>query len=146
MEENLRLDDYLNELFALTEKDYSQYSPLTLAYIGDDVYDTIIRTIAVKRANRQAHKLHAQVTRLVNASAQARIIAALAEHLTKEEADIYRRGRNAKPTFTAKNASREEYLEATGFEALVGYLYLKRDYARLLTLIAQGLKETGYEI
>ncbi len=149
MEESMIRKDpaaYLEELFALKPKDYTQYSPLTLAYIGDDVYDTIIRTIAVKRANRQAAKLHSQVTKLVNAKAQAALVHALEPHLTEEEADVYRRGHNAKPYNTAKNATRKDYLEATGFEALIGYLYLQGRYERLMDLVKLGLEEAGYEI
>ncbi len=137
---------YLEQIFELTPKDYSQYSPLTMAYLGDDVYDTIIRTVAVKRGNRQAAKLNKTVTRLVNAGTQADLMRAILPHLTEEEAAVFRRGKNSKPYHTAKHAARNEYLVATGFETLVGYLYLQGRMERLLDLIRLGLKETGNEL
>ena len=145
MEESLILQDYLDQLFQVTEKDYTQYSPLALAFIGDGVYDLVIRTVMIKKGNRQAVKIHRDTTELVKAGTQAKMIAALLPHLTSEETAVYRRGHNAKPYNTAKNASREEYLEATGFEALMGYLYLQRQDKRMLDLVALALKEIGYE-
>lgn len=139
-------EDYLAQCFRLPKRAWDQYSPLTLAYIGDAVYDVIIRTVLVKQANTQTAKLHQRASSLVKAGAQAEMIAALLPHLTEEEAGVYRRGHNAKPYNTAKNASRREYLEATGFEALVGYLYLKEDYQRLIDIIRLGLKESGHEL
>ena len=97
--------------------------------------------IYVKQGNCQTQKLHQRVTACVSAKAQAKIAAALESLLTEEEAGVFRRGRNAKPYTKAKNASMEEYLAATGFEALVGYLYLKREYGRLNELVARGLEE-----
>ena len=138
--------EYLADSFNLKEKDWSQYSPLTLAYIGDAVYDCIIRTILVKRGNTQAAKLHHRASSLVKASAQAAIGQSLQEKLDETESGIYRRGRNSKPGHTAKNATRDDYLEATGFEALVGYWFLTRQYQRMIDRIQEGLKENGYEI
>lgn len=138
--------DYLTQAFRLPGRAWDQYSPLTLAYIGDAVYDVIIRTVLVKQANTQTAKLHKKACALVRAGTQAEMIGALLPHLTEEEAGVYRRGHNAKPYNTAKNASRREYLEATGFEALIGYLYLKGDYQRLIDLIRLGLKESGHEL
>ena len=146
MEQNLINGSLLDELFGLKKKDYSQYSPLTLAYIGDAVFDLIVRTVVVKRTNMQAAKLHKKTTGIVNAGTQCAMIRALDPFLTDEERAVYRRGRNAKPYNTAKNASRDEYLEATGFEALMGFLYLKGDEKRMMELIVQGLKETGHDI
>ncbi len=140
------IDSYLADVFDLPERDYTQYAPLTLAYIGDDVFDTIIRSIAVRRGDRQAAKLHAQVTKIVQAGTQAQMLRAITPHLLPDEASAARRGRNAKPYHNAKNASRREYLDATGFEALIGYLYLQKRYKRMIDLIALGLKETGHGI
>ena len=103
-----------------------------------------IRTILVKQANTQTARLHQRASALVKAGTQSEMIAALQPYLTEEEAGVYRRGHNAKPYNTAKNASRREYLEATGFEALIGYLYLKEDYQRMIDLIRLGLKESGH--
>lgn len=130
----------LDAAFGLEEKDWRQYSPLTLAYIGDAVYDLIIRTIFVKGANCQPQKIHQKVTALVNAKAQSRMIRALLPALTREEASVFRRGRNSKPYSKAKHATMGEYLDATGLEALVGYLYLKKEFVRMDELIREGIR------
>lgn len=137
-------EEYLRQEFDLPCRQWEQYSPLTLAYIGDSVYDLIIRTVLVKRANTQTAKLHGAASRLVRAGTQARIMEALRGYLTPQEESVYRRGRNSKPGHTAKNADRQEYLEATGFEALLGYLYLKKDYRRMIDLVKLGLEESGH--
>ena len=132
--------EYLKEEFQLEDQDLRTYSPLTLAYLGDAVYEMVIRTICVKRTNMQTQKLHRKVTGYVSAKAQAKMMDALIGELTEEEESIYRRGRNSKPYTKAKNASMEEYLKATGFEALVGYLYLQKEYERMNALIAHGIE------
>lgn len=134
----------LDETFGLSDKDWKMYSPLTLAYIGDAAYELIIRSIFVKQGNMQAQKLHQKVTACVSARAQSKMIEALQPFLTEEEAGVYRRGRNSKPYTKAKNASMQEYLEATGFEAVMGYLYLQKEYVRMNELAAEGLKVLGY--
>ena len=136
----ISLEDSLDSVFGLSSKDWKLYSPLTLAYLGDAVYEMVIRTICVKRTNMQTQKLHRKVTGYVSAKAQAKMMDALIGELTEEEESIYRRGRNSKPYTKAKNASMEEYLKATGFEALVGYLYLQKEYERLNALIAHGIE------
>ena len=136
----ISLEDSLDSVFGLSSKDWKLYSPLTLAYLGDAVYEMVIRTICVKRTNMQTQKLHRKVTGYVSAKAQAKMMDALIGELTEEEESIYRRGRNAKPYTKAKNASMEEYLKATGFEALVGYLYLQKEYERMNALIAHGIE------
>ena len=133
-------EDSLDSVFGLSSKDWKLYSPLTLAYLGDAVYEMVIRTICVKRTNMQTQKLHRKVTGYVSAKAQAKMMGALIGELTEEEESIYRRGRNSKPYTKAKNASMEEYLKATGFEALVGYLYLQKEYERMNALIAHGIE------
>ncbi|MCM1553855.1 MAG: ribonuclease III, partial [Butyrivibrio sp.] len=120
------MSDILNlirETFDCQEQDIRTYSPLTLAYIGDGIYDLVIRTIVVGQANRPAGELHRITTGYVKAGIQAQMIAALKDELTETEAEVFRRGRNAKPHTMAKNASRAEYHKATGFEAVMGYLY-----------------------
>ena len=136
----ISLEDSLDSVFGLSSKDWKLYSPLTLAYLGDAVYEMVIRTICVKRTNMQTQKLHRKVTGYVSAKAQAKMMDALIGELTEEEENIYRRGRNSKPYTKAKNASMEEYLKATGFEALVGYLYLQKEYERMNALIAHGIE------
>lgn len=131
----------LKRQFDLEEKDLRTYSPLTLAYLGDSVYDLLIRTILVKRGNRPVADLHKTASSLVKASAQSRMIGVLEPYLTEEEMSVYRRGRNAHPSTIAKNATMADYRRATGFEALIGYLYLKEEYARITELIRLGIGE-----
>ena len=137
------LNDYINEKFDITSKDIRTYSPLTLAYIGDAVYDLVVRSVLVNRGNTAVNNLHKRASAIVKAPAQAAIAASIMEDLTDEEKDIYRRGRNSKPHTKAKNASTMEYLEATGLEAVVGFLYLKGEMDRALNLIKLGLERSN---
>lgn len=138
MEESLKT---LKDMFGLEDTDIRTYSPLTLAYIGDAIYELVIRTILVERGNTQVNKLHNRASRLVKASAQSSMIEKLKPHLTEEEAAVFKRGRNAKSYTMAKNASMSDYRRATGFEALMGYLYLTEQWERMLELIKTGLEE-----
>ena len=131
----------LRELFGLKDPDIRSYSPLMLAYIGDGVYELVIRTILVKKGNCPVNRIHRKASSLVKASAQSAIMEKIEEHLTQEEHDIYRRGRNAHSPTMAKHATMADYRRATGFEALMGYLYLKEEYTRMLTLIRMGIGE-----
>lgn len=131
----------LKELFHLEEQDLRSYSPLTLAYIGDGVYELIIRTILVKKGNCPVNRLHKKASSLVKAGAQSAIMEVIEEELTPEELSVYRRGRNAHSPTMAKHATMADYRRATGFEALMGYLYLKEDYTRMLTLVRMGIGE-----
>ena len=140
------LNDYINEKFDITSKDIRTYSPLTLAYIGDAVYDLVIRSVLVNRGNTAVNNLHKKASAIVKAPAQAAVAAAIMEDLTEEERDIYRRGRNSKPHTKAKNASTMEYLEATGLEAVIGFLYLKGDTDRALDLVKLGLERVGLNL
>ena len=124
---------YLKEQFQLKDPDIRSYSPLTLAYIGDGIYELYIRTI-------QVNKLHKQASRLVKAQAQSEMVQALEPHFTQEEEAVYKRGRNAKSYTTAKNATTGDYRRATGFEAVMGYLYLTDQYCRMIDLIKMGLE------
>jgi ribonuclease-3 family protein len=140
------LNDYINEKFDITSKDIRTYSPLTLAYIGDAVYDLVVRSVLVNRGNTAVNNLHKRASAIVKAPSQAAIVASIMDDLTDEEKDIYRRGRNSKPHTKAKNASTIEYLEATGLEAVVGFLYLKGDMDRALNLIRLGLERNNMEL
>lgn len=139
MEEGVNVLEKIKEAFAVKDADIRSYSPLTLAYIGDAVYDLIVRTVVVERANRAASALHKKTSSIVRAKTQSDMIEVLMPKLTEEEAEIYKRGRNAKPHTTAKNASVSDYRRATGFEALVGYLYLTGNFGRVLVLVKEGL-------
>lgn len=137
MEESIA---YLRDQFQLPRQDIRTYSPLALAYIGDGIYELYIRTIVVGRGNRQASKLHHAASRLVKAPTQALMAEALEAEFTPEEEAVYRRGRNAKSYTTAKNATTGQYRKATGFEAVMGYLYLTGQYIRMIDLIKMGLE------
>ena len=132
-------DTYMQEIFQMKEVDIKEYSPLTLAYIGDCIYDLIIKTKVISEGNKQVKKLHQETSGMVQASAQSEMMRALQPLLTEEEHAVYRRGRNAKSVSPAKNQSLTDYRRATGFEALMGWLYLKREWKRMADLIKIGL-------
>ena len=137
MEESITLLTKIKETFACEGQDVRAYSPLTLAYIGDGIYELVIRSVVVERANRSANDLHKKTTRYVKAPAQSAMIAALLPELTEEEEAVYP---------TAKNASVADYRRATGFEALMGYLYLTGQIDRMLQLIKDGIRLAGMEL
>lgn len=116
-----------------------QYSPLTLAYIGDAIYEIYIRTMIVTRANAPVHLLHEKSSALVRAGKQSEIVGILEPLFTEKERQVYHRGRNAKAYTKAKNAGILEYRRATGLEAVMGYLYLKGDLDRIRELLAASL-------
>lgn len=132
-------DSYMHELFEMQEVDIRTYSPLALAYIGDCVFDLVIKNIVLNRGNKQVQKLHQETSRIVQASSQSKMMRVIQEKLTEEEHAVYKRGRNSKTVSPAKNQSVTDYRRATGFEALIGYLYLKKEWKRMLELIKMGL-------
>lgn len=129
------------ETFSLREQDAKQYSPLTLAYIGDAVYEVIVRTILVERGNAPVNVLHKHASRLVKAEAQKDAYHRIKEQLTEEEWSVFRRGRNAKSYTSAKHATIGDYRVATGFEALFGYWYLTGQTERMLQMAKAGMTE-----
>ncbi|MGI5960196.1 MAG: Mini-ribonuclease 3 [Massiliimalia sp.] len=110
------------------------YSPLVLAYMGDVVYEMLVREKMVLRANMPVNKLHKATVSWVRASAQSQGIALIEPMLTEEELAVYKRGRNASGNHVPKNADAQEYRRATGFEALFGYLYLNGQVDRIREL------------
>ena len=145
MGESIRLQDELEQKLELGEIDLRQYSPLVLAYIGDGVFELIIRTIMVRQENCPVQKLHKRTSTLVKAENQAMMMDRLMPHLPEEEEGIYRRGRNAKSYTKAKNASTGVYRKATGFEALIGYLYLQKKTERIIELVTLGLEDEDFK-
>lgn len=133
--------NYLEERMELPQRDLREYSPLVLAYIGDAVFELVLRTVIVQQNCCQVQKLHRRTSTLVKAEAQSEMIGKLEPHLTEEEQAVYRRGRNAKSYTKAKNASVLDYRRATGLEALIGWLYLKKDWKRIVDLIQFGLED-----
>ena len=116
--------------------DPGQLSALNLAFVGDTVFDLFVRESLVCGANRPVKKQHTLAASRVKAAAQAAAAKALLDHLTPEEADQFRRGRNAHPNHKAKNATESDYHFATGLEAVFGWLYLRGDIDRLRALFA----------
>ncbi|MBS6518337.1 MAG: ribonuclease III [Clostridium sp.] len=140
MEESLNC---FKEALRLKEADAASYSPLVLAYLGDAVYELAIRTLVVNEGNRQVNKMHRESASLVKAGTQMEFLIAIEDELTEEEKSVYRRGRNAKSVTMAKHATMKEYRMATGFEALIGYLYLQGRLERLAELLGLGLERLG---
>ncbi|MDD6223106.1 MAG: ribonuclease III domain-containing protein [Lachnospiraceae bacterium] len=143
MEESLT--EAIREQFDLHPQEASEYSPLVLAWIGDVVYELTLRTMLISGGNRPVDKLNRADSRLARAGAQSAMADALLPVMSEEEQNIYKRGRNAHSYTKAKSATTGEYRRATGFEAVIGYLYLKGRYRRLEELIAVGIKslQTG---
>ncbi len=133
--------DCIKNCFELEPVDIKSYSPLTLAFIGDCIFDLVVKTMIVEEGNCSANKLHRKASAIVKAESQALMAEKMLEEgiLTEEEENIYRRGRNAKSYTTAKNASVSDYRKATGVEALMGYLYLDNRIGRAVELIHYGV-------
>ena len=128
------MEESVNSLFGIYPGDAAQLSPLTLAYIGDTVFDMIVRRSLVCRADEPVNELNRKASAVVNARNQSRMVEALEPLFTEEEAAVYHRGRNAKAATRAKNAGILEYRRATGLEAVFGYLYLAGKYDRITEL------------
>lgn len=112
-------------------EEVNQMSPLTWAYVGDCVYELYIRTKLVDTTKLKPHELHIKSVKYVKAKAQAETLKKLETILTEEEKEIVRRGRNTQTHHIAKNASMQDYMYATAFESLIGYLYLTKQDDRL---------------
>jgi ribonuclease-3 family protein len=115
-------------------------SPLTLAFTGDAVFSLFVREMLVCDANRPVGKLHKLSVNWVKAEAQSKGMRAILPLLTEKETEVFKRGRNAHTSHTPKNQSGCDYHYATGFEALVGYLYLKDETERLSLLLNEVIK------
>lgn len=146
MEESLNkgLTDAITDGLGLTNANPKQLSPLVLAYIGDCVYDLIIKTYLIDgKGNMPVNKLNRMSSSLVKAQTQSELIGLIEDKLTTEEEAVYKRGRNAKSYTSAKNATIGDYRRATGFEALMGYLYLDGKYTRMVELVKMALEGFG---
>ena len=111
------------------------FSPIVLAYIGDAVYEVMIRRFVMSHGNVSPNKMHKITSSYVSASAQSEIVKKIQDLLTDEEKAVYKRGRNAKSGSVAKNQTMSDYRHATGFEALIGYLYLQGRTDRIYELL-----------
>ena len=123
------IDSYIREQFGVADVDVRTYSPLTLAYIGDGIFDLVIRSVVVGKGNTRPNQLHQRTSHIVKAHTQAVMIEYLEPQLTEEELAVYKRGRNA------KSATMVDYRKATGLEAVMGYLYLTDRFERMVELI-----------
>lgn len=134
--------------FGKEKQDTNLLSPLNLAYIGDAIYEVVIRTVVLENGNAPVNKLNAKARNFVKAESQALLMHKLLDSgiLTEKETGIYKRGRNAKSYTSAKNASLTDYRTATGFEALIGYLYLEGQTDRMLEMIKQSVRLAGMEL
>lgn len=118
------------------ETDVNIMSPLTWAYIGDSVYELYIRMNLVNKTKLKPHQLHLQAIKYVKAKAQAEFLCKIEKYLTPKEIEIVKRGRNAENHHLPKNATVHEYMYSTGFEALIGYLYLTKQDVRLEEILS----------
>ena len=130
---------YIKKELNLPGLDPKSYSPLGLAYIGDAVYEMVVRTIVLSEGNMSVNKYHKKSSSMVKAAAQAEVFEKIEPLLTETEMDVYKRGRNAKSATVAKHAAVIDYRKATGVEALIGYLYLNGEMERAVRLIGTGL-------
>ncbi len=128
------INAYLLQKFGMDSQDIRNYSPLVLAYIGDAIYDLIIRSMVVGKGNTHVNHLHRQASQLVKARTQSELIGVLMQELTEEETAVYKRGRNAKSPTMAKNATVSDYKKATGFDD---------NMERIMELVLYGLERIG---
>ncbi|EDS76552.1 ribonuclease III family protein [Clostridium botulinum C str. Eklund] len=134
--------DFLRNKFTINEA--IQLNPLVLAFVGDAIYEVFVRQYLVEQNNdMSAHKLHVKAVSYVKAHSQSEIMKEIKEILTDEEERIFKRGRNAKSGTVPKNADVREYRIATGFEALMGFLYLTNQLDRLNELMNMSIKIHG---
>lgn len=124
----------------MDERDVKMMAPLVLAYMGDAIYEVFVRSYLIKRGRMPVNELHRAATRYVKAKAQAEIVHALEELLTEEEWQVVKRGRNQKSATTPKNAALIDYKYATGFEALLGYLFFCGREQRLMEIMAKAVE------
>ena len=131
MEDLIKIEKEPKEVLAM--------SPLTWAYVGDCVYELFIRTHLVNTTTLKPHKLHIEAIKYVKAGAQAELLKTIYDDLTEEEKDIVRRGRNTENHHLPKNSNVQEYMYATAFEALIGYLYLTKQEERLSEILNKAI-------
>lgn len=146
MNHTYSLLDEIHQYFPVDEKDIRSFSPLKLAYLGDAVFELIIRTIIIEETGGPVKNLHERTSQLVNAGSQSKLIQSLMEELTEDELRTYRHGRNAKTSSVAKHADIRDYRNATGLEALFGYLYLTGRMTRAIELCRIGFDHLHIDV
>lgn len=128
------MEQYINDI------DLQKVSSQTLAFIGDAIYNVYIRTYLASISNEQTGKLHVKSIKYVSAKAQSKTIDLIYDILTEEEISVYKRGRNTNIPTVSKNVDVVTYKKATGFEALLGYLFVKKDNKRLEYIVTNSIK------
>lgn len=130
----------------LTEDEIKMMNGVKLAYIGDAVYEVYIRTYIMNNYRGPVHKLNQKAVSFVKAASQAKLVEYLKPYLSDEEWAVVIRGRNTKSATVPKNANVRDYKMATGFEALIGMLYLKHNHRRIEELIIHGIEFLDPEV
>lgn len=133
------MEEYINKI------DLQNVSMQTLAFIGDSVYNVYIRTYLASKSNMQTGKLHRQSIKYVSAKGQSKTLDMIYDILSEDEIQIYKRGRNTNIHTVSKNVDVIEYKKSTGFEALIGYLYLKKDVIRLDEIVKRSIESIEEE-
>jgi ribonuclease-3 family protein len=133
------MEEFIN--IVKDEKEVLTMSPLIWAYVGDCVYELFIRTHLINTTNLKPHRLHIETVKYVKAGAQAEVLNKIYPMLTEDEKDIVRRGRNTQNHHLPKNSNVQEYMHATAFEALIGYLYLTKQSQRLSEILKNCLTD-----
>ena len=144
MEERTDITDTAGQIlktFDVQKRDIRSFSPLALAFVGDNVFDLVIRTIVAEKSTGNVSTLHKIKSTMVRAGAQSRMADEIMSLLTEDETAVYKRGRNAKSHTVPKNADVTDYRKATGVEALFGYLYLEGRMDRVYELLKKGCRE-----
>ncbi len=136
----------IHTCFPHPETDIRTLSSLKLAYLGDAVFEIIIRTLSIEETHGPVKNLHKRTSELVNARSQAQLVLAVQDDLTEEEKRIFRHGRNAKTSSVAKHADIHDYRNATGLEALLGHLYLTGEFTRAVELCRIGFDKLHIDI
>lgn len=146
MNDSKQLLEQIHRFFPGSETDIRTLSPLKLAYLGDAVFEIIVRTLVTESTGGPVKKLHKKSSGLANARTQAALSTAMQDFLTEEERAAFRHGRNAKPSSVAKHADIHDYRNATGLEALFGYLYLTGRTGRAVELLKTAMDKTNIRI
>ena len=137
------MEESIREVFGLKEANPARIPTLSLAYVGDAVFELVVRTVLLEERSGSNGALFSRSLPYVSAVGQAKMTKAILPLLDEEEAAAFRRGKNGRPEHGAKNASSREYHLATGLEALVGYLYITGRENRLIDLIKTGMTYAG---
>lgn len=130
----------MNNVPALEDGKIRMMNPLALAYIGDGIHEIMVRTYVISKYNGTVNQLNQRVVKMIKATAQAQVVREIQDRLTEEEITIVKRGRNQKSATVPKNTSVGEYRQATGFEALLGWLFLTGKEDRLVEIVTKAIE------